>query len=173
MSEIWDPEIDFLFKSNKGTSFNELKNIASGGEISRIMLSIKSILSKYRKLSAIIFDEIDTGISGSVSSKVGELMKFMAQNMQVMVITHTAQVASKGDFHFKVFKREHNDKIVTDIKSLSDKDRVNEIAEMLSFCYIFTYFMLENPIEITSWWLQMVNSQIEVSTILYYNLILL
>ncbi len=121
-----------LFKSNKGSLYSELKDIASGGEISRIMLSIKSILSKYTKLASIIFDEIDTGISGSVSSKVGELMKFMAQNMQVIVITHTAQVASKGDFHFKVFKREHNDKIITDIKFLSDKDRVNEIAEMLS-----------------------------------------
>tara|TARA_X000000950_G_scaffold16146_1_gene17581 strand:+ start:650 stop:2302 length:1653 start_codon:yes stop_codon:yes gene_type:complete len=122
----------FLFKSNKGTIFRELKDIASGGEISRIMLSIKSILSKYTKLASIIFDEIDTGISGSVSSKVGELMKYMSQNMQVIVITHTAQVASKGDFHFKVFKREHNDKVITDIKLLSDKDRVNEIAEMLS-----------------------------------------
>ena len=121
-----------LFKSNKGSLYSELKDIASGGEISRIMLSIKSILSKYTKLASIIFDEIDTGISGSVSSKVGELMKFMAQNMQVIVITHTAQVASKGDFHFKVFKREHNDKIITDIKVLSDKERVNEIAEMLS-----------------------------------------
>ena len=121
-----------LFKSNKGSIYNELKDIASGGEISRIMLSIKSILSKYTKLATIIFDEIDTGISGSVSSKVGELMKFMAKNMQVIVITHTAQVASKGDFHFKVFKREQNDKVITDINLLSDRERVNEIAEMLS-----------------------------------------
>ena len=122
----------FLFKSNKGSIYSELKDIASGGEISRIMLSIKSILSKYTKLATIIFDEIDTGISGSVSSKVGELMKFMANNMQVIVITHTAQVASKGDFHFKVFKREQNDKVITDIDLLSDRERVNEIAEMLS-----------------------------------------
>ncbi len=121
-----------LFKSNKGSMYSELKDIASGGEISRIMLSIKSILSKYTKLATIIFDEIDTGISGSVSSKVGELMKFMSKNMQVIVITHTAQVASKGDFHFKVFKREQNDKVITDINLLSDRERVNEIAEMLS-----------------------------------------
>ena len=121
-----------LFKSNKGSTYSELKDIASGGEISRIMLSIKSILSKYTKLATIIFDEIDTGISGSVSSKVGELMKFMAKSMQVIVITHTAQVASKGDFHFKVFKREQNDKVITDIDLLSDRERVNEIAEMLS-----------------------------------------
>jgi len=121
-----------LFKSNKGSIYNDLRDVASGGEISRIMLSIKSILSKYTKLASIIFDEIDTGISGTVSSKVGELMKFMSQNMQVIVITHTAQVASKGNFHFKVFKREHNDKVITDIKILSDKERVNEIAEMLS-----------------------------------------
>ena len=109
-----------------------MKDIASGGEISRIMLSVKSILSKYTQLASIVFDEIDTGISGSVSSKVGELMKHMSENMQVIVITHTAQVASKGDFHFKVFKREQNDKVITDIKLLSDKERVNEIAEMLS-----------------------------------------
>ncbi|MAS16715.1 MAG: DNA repair protein RecN [Flavobacteriaceae bacterium] len=124
--------IDFLFKSNKGTSFNELKNIASGGEISRIMLSIKSILSKYRKLSAIIFDEIDTGVSGIVSSKVANLMYNMSKNMQVLTITHIPQVASKGDNHFKVFKHEDESRTVTNIKLLNKSDRVDEIAEMLS-----------------------------------------
>ena len=122
----------FLFKSNNESIYSELKDIASGGEISRVMLSIKSILSKFTKLSSIIFDEIDTGISGSVSSKVAELMKYMSHKMQVIVITHTPQVASKGDFHYKVFKREENNKIITDVKLLSDKERVNEIAEMLS-----------------------------------------
>lgn len=122
----------FLFRSVKGNHYNELKEIASGGEISRVMLSIKSILSNFTKLSSIIFDEIDTGISGSVSSKVAELMKYMSDKMQVIVITHTPQVASKGDFHFKVYKREENNKVVTDVKLLSDKERVNEIAEMLS-----------------------------------------
>ena len=124
--------IDLLFKSNKGTSFNELKNIASGGEISRIMLSIKSILSKYRKLSAIIFDEIDTGVSGIVSSKVANLMYNMSKNMQVLTITHIPQVASKGDSHFKVFKHEDETRTVTNIKLLNKSDRVDEIAEMLS-----------------------------------------
>jgi len=124
--------IDLLFKSNKGTSFNELKNIASGGEISRIMLSIKSILSKYRKLSAIIFDEIDTGVSGIVSSKVANLMYNMSKNMQVLTITHIPQVASKGDSHFKVFKHEDESRTVTNIKLLNKSDRVDEIAEMLS-----------------------------------------
>ena len=124
--------IDLLFKSNKGTSFNELKNIASGGEISRIMLSIKSILSKYRKLSAIIFDEIDTGVSGNVSSKVANLMYNMSKNMQVLTITHIPQVASKGDSHFKVFKHEDESRTVTNIKLLNKSDRVDEIAEMLS-----------------------------------------
>ena len=122
----------FLFRSVKGNHYNELKEIASGGEISRVMLSIKSILSNFTKLSSIIFDEIDTGISGSVSSKVAELMKYMSDKMQVIVITHTPQVASKGDFHFKVYKREENNKVITDVKLLSDKERVNEIAEMLS-----------------------------------------
>ena len=124
--------IDLLFKSNKGTSFNELKNIASGGEISRIMLSIKSILSKYKKLSAIIFDEIDTGVSGIVSSKVANLMYNMSKNMQVLTITHLPQVASKGDSHFKVFKNEDESRTVTNIKLLNKSDRVDEIAEMLS-----------------------------------------
>ena len=122
----------FLFKSNAGALYSELKDIASGGEMSRVMLSIKSILSSFTQLSSIIFDEIDTGISGSVSSKVAELMKHMSRKMQVIVITHTPQVASKGDFHYKVFKREDNNKIITDVKFLSDKERVNEIAEMLS-----------------------------------------
>ena len=122
----------FLFRSVKGNHYNELKEIASGGEISRVMLSIKSILSNFTKLSSIVFDEIDTGISGSVSSKVAELMKYMSDKMQVIVITHTPQVASKGDFHFKVYKREENNKVITDVKLLSDKERVNEIAEMLS-----------------------------------------
>ena len=125
-------ECKFLFRSVKGNHYNELKEIASGGEISRVMLSIKSILSNFTKLSSIIFDEIDTGISGSVSSKVAELMKYMSDKMQVIVITHTPQVASKGDFHFKVYKREENNKVITDVKLLSDKERVNEIAEMLS-----------------------------------------
>ena len=122
----------FLLKSNKGDKYSDLRNIASGGEVSRIMLSIKSILSSYSKLSTIIFDEIDTGISGSVSSKVADLMDQMSKNMQVIVITHTPQVASKGDFHYKVFKKEVKNKIITDIKLLEDKERVKEIAEMLS-----------------------------------------
>ena len=122
----------FLLKSNKGDKYSDLRDIASGGEVSRIMLSIKSILSSYIKLSTIIFDEIDTGISGSVSSKVADLMGQMSKNMQVIVITHTPQVASKGDFHYKVFKKEVGNKIITDIKLLEDNERVKEIAEMLS-----------------------------------------
>ena len=124
--------IEFFFKGNKGTNYNELKNIASGGEVSRIMLSIKSILSKYKKLSAIIFDEIDTGVSGIVSSKVANLMYNMSRNMQVLTITHLPQVASKGDNHFKVFKYEDRNRTITDIKLLNKSDRINEIAEMLS-----------------------------------------
>jgi DNA repair protein RecN (Recombination protein N) len=124
--------IEFLFKGNKGTNYNELKNIASRGEVSRIMLSIKSILSKYKKLSAIIFDEIDTGVSGIVSSKVANLMYNMSRNMQVLTITHLPQVASKGDNHFKVFKYEDQNRTITDIKLLNKSERINEIAEMLS-----------------------------------------
>ena len=122
----------FLLKSSKNNEYSDIREIASGGEISRVMLAIKSIISNHTKLSSIIFDEIDTGISGSISSKVGDLMYKMSKKMQVIVITHTAQVASKGDFHFKVFKKEFNNRVVTDVKILNDKERVNEIAEMLS-----------------------------------------
>ena len=103
-----------------------------GSDFQKIEHNLLIFFVIIKKLSAIIFDEIDTGISGSVSSKVAELMKYMSSKMQVIVITHTPQVASKGDFHYKVFKREENNKIITDVKLLSDKERVNEIAEMLS-----------------------------------------
>ena len=98
--------LSFLFSANKGGNFNELKKAASGGELSRIMLAIKAILSKYKHLPTIMFDEIDTGVSGDVAHKMGMLMQYMSENMQVFSITHLSQIASKGSSHFKVYKED-------------------------------------------------------------------
>ncbi|MBV1888137.1 MAG: DNA repair protein RecN, partial [Urechidicola sp.] len=125
-------ELELLFSANKGASFGELKKIASGGELSRIMLSIKSILANYTKLPTIIFDEIDTGVSGEISNKMADIMKQMSTNMQVMSITHLPQIAAKGMHHFKVYKSEEDGHIATKLRILSNAERVNEIATMLS-----------------------------------------
>ncbi len=123
--------LEFLISSNKGLTFESLKKVASGGEMSRIMLAVKSILSKYTKLPAIIFDEIDTGVSGEVSNKIAALMQKMSANMQVLTITHLPQIAAKGDQHYKVFKEEKNNIIHSNIKLLNDNERIVELAEML------------------------------------------
>ncbi len=123
--------LEFLISANKGLSFESLKKAASGGEISRIMLSIKSIMSKYTKLPAIIFDEIDTGVSGEVSNKIARLMQEMSLNMQVISITHLPQIAAKGNHHYKVFKEEIKGKISSNIKLLDENERIVELAEML------------------------------------------
>jgi DNA repair protein RecN (Recombination protein N) len=123
--------LSFLFSANKGGNFNELKKAASGGELSRIMLAIKAILSKYKHLPTIMFDEIDTGVSGDVAHKMGMLMQYMSENMQVFSITHLSQIASKGSSHFKVYKEDVNGKTKSNLKHLSYQERVNEIAEMI------------------------------------------
>lgn len=123
--------LEFLISANKGASFESLKKVASGGEISRIMLSIKSILSKYTKLPAIIFDEIDTGVSGEVSNKIAHLMQEMSMNMQVISITHLPQIAAKGNQHYKVFKEDVKGRISSNIRRLGENERIVELAEML------------------------------------------
>jgi DNA repair protein RecN (Recombination protein N) len=125
-------ELKLLISANKGVKFGELKKIASAGELSRIMLSVKTILSKYLKLPTIIFDEIDAGVSGDISQKMAEIMLQMSKNMQVIAITHIPQIAAKGQQHYKVFKEDVSNNIVTQLKELSPRDRVHEIAEMLS-----------------------------------------
>jgi DNA repair protein RecN (Recombination protein N) len=124
-------ELKMLISANKGLHFGELKKVASGGELSRIMFSIKSILSEYLNLPTIIFDEIDTGISGEIAQKMAKMMREMANNMQVITITHLPQIASVGKTHYKVFKQDVDNDIVTQLKKLSDNERVIEIAEML------------------------------------------
>ncbi|MDX8554019.1 DNA repair protein RecN [Tenacibaculum sp. 1B UA] len=124
--------LQFLFSANKGGNFGELKKVASGGELSRIMLSIKKILSENIQLPTIIFDEIDTGVSGEVSNKIAKIMQDMSTHMQVITITHLPQIASKGVQHYKVFKGEEKGVTTSNLKLLSDDERIREIAEMLS-----------------------------------------
>ena len=125
-------ELEFLFSANKGGSFGELKKVASGGELSRIMLSVKKVLSENTQLPTIIFDEIDTGVSGEVSNKIAAIMQQMSKNMQVISITHLPQIASKGENHYKVFKKEISGITTTSLKHLTMEERIVEIAEMLS-----------------------------------------
>lgn len=125
-------EIQFLFAANKGSDFGVLKKVASGGELSRIMLAVKSILAKYSKLPSIIFDEIDTGVSGEIANKMGDIMKSMSKDMQVFAITHLPQIAAKGNQHFKVYKTVANDQTNSELKILSQQERIDEIAQMLS-----------------------------------------
>ena len=124
--------IQFLFSANKGTDFGLLKKVASGGEMSRIMLAVKSILTQYSKLPTIIFDEIDTGVSGEIANKMADIMNTMSSTMQVFAITHLPQIAAKGNQHYKVFKTTMGENTVSELKLLTDDERVNEIAEMLS-----------------------------------------
>ena len=124
--------LEFLFSANKGGNFGELKKVASGGELSRIMLSVKKVLSENTQLPTIIFDEIDTGVSGEVSNKIAAIMGQMGNNMQVIAITHLPQIAAKGSNHYKVYKEEINGVTTTNLKQLSAEERIKEIAEMLS-----------------------------------------
>ncbi|MGV3458938.1 MAG: DNA repair protein RecN [Flavobacterium sp.] len=124
--------LELLFSANKGTGFGLLKKVASGGEMSRIMLAVKAVLARYSNLPTIIFDEIDTGVSGEIANKMAGIMKEMSANMQVLAITHLPQIAAKGDQHYKVEKTTSGDTTVSELKLLTDSERVQEIAQMLS-----------------------------------------
>lgn len=124
--------IEFLFQANKGGELREISKVASGGEFSRLMLAIKSITSKMKSLPTIIFDEIDTGVSGDVANKMGEIMRGMGKSMQVFAITHLPQVAVKGNSQYKVFKTVSKNITSTQVKKLSEHERIEEIAKMLS-----------------------------------------
>jgi DNA repair protein RecN (Recombination protein N) len=125
-------DIQFLFSANKGTDFGLLKKVASGGEMSRIMLAVKAILAQYSKLPTLIFDEIDTGVSGEIAIRMGEIMKEMSQTMQIFAITHLPQIAAKGNAHFKVFKSTVGEDTQSELQLLNEEERVIEIAQMLS-----------------------------------------
>lgn len=124
--------VDFRFTANKGQEPQPVGKVASGGELSRLMLAIKSLIAKTSALPTIIFDEIDTGISGEVALKVADIMDRLADHMQVMAITHLPQIAAKGKAHFKVYKEESAEKTATNIIQLTPKERVLELAQMLS-----------------------------------------
>jgi DNA repair protein RecN (Recombination protein N) len=124
--------VQFLFSANKGFAPQEIRLVASGGELSRLMLCIKSLLADYTELPTMIFDEIDTGISGEVAKRVGEIMKKLCDKHQIIAITHLPQMATAGDTHFYIYKETKSDKTRTRIKELKGEDRVVEIAKMLS-----------------------------------------
>ena len=124
-------ELSFLFSANKGRDFGTLKKVASGGELSRIMLAVKAIMAEHTALPTIMFDEIDTGVSGEISQKMGDIMKTMSKNRQVFAITHLPQIAAKGNYHFKVFKEDKNGKTTTHLKLLTEEERITELSEML------------------------------------------
>lgn len=125
-------KVNFLFSSNKGHEADLVAKIASGGELSRLVLSLKSLLSANKSLPTVIFDEIDTGVSGDIASKVGQIMKHMAENMQVIAITHLHQIAAKANWHFKVYKKEVDNITLSDIRQLNNNERLNELALMIS-----------------------------------------
>lgn len=124
--------MEFLCSFNKNGRLQPLADVASGGEVSRMMLSLKAILAGKMNLPTIIFDEVDTGVSGEIADKMGAMMRDMGNDMQVLVITHLPQVAAKGNAHFKVYKRDDESRTFTNVKRLTEEERVKEIASMLS-----------------------------------------
>ena len=124
-------QIEFLFDANKSNRFEPIRKVASGGELSRLMLCIKSLVAEKVDLATLIFDEIDTGISGEAAKQVGRIMKDLSKNRQIICITHQPQIAGKADAHFYVYKEEQSGSIKTNLRLLSKEERINKIAQML------------------------------------------
>ena len=124
-------QIEFLFDANKSNRFETIRKVASGGELSRLMLCIKSLVAEKVDLATLIFDEIDTGISGEAAKQVGRIMKGLSKNRQIICITHQPQIAGKADAHFYVYKEEQSGSIKTNLRLLSNEERINKIAQML------------------------------------------
>jgi DNA repair protein RecN (Recombination protein N) len=125
-------KIDFLFSANRQVPPEELSRVASGGELSRVMLCLKSTLASSSGLPAIVFDEIDSGVSGEVASMVGTILADMGKAMQVINITHLPQVASKGKVHYHVYKEESDHSTITRVRLLNNDERLTEVARLLS-----------------------------------------
>ena len=125
-------EIEFMITTNKGEDFKSLIKTASGGEMSRIMLAIKTVLSDVDEVPALIFDEIDTGISGKAGNAVGEKLKTISKNHQVIIVTHLASIAAKGDSNYYIYKEVEGDKTKTRIKNLNEQEVIEEIARIAS-----------------------------------------
>ena len=130
--DFGNTSVSFLFSANKGSPLLELSKVASGGELSRLMLVLKYISARISDLDTLVFNEIDTGVSGEIASLMGAMMQEMSQNNQLIAISHLPQIASKGDFHLKVIKSVVGEKTVSDVISLSYDQRVDEIARLLS-----------------------------------------
>jgi DNA repair protein RecN (Recombination protein N) len=118
--------------ANAGEDLRPIAKIASGGELARIMLALKNVLAEQESIATLVFDEVDTGVSGDIANKMGDIMHELGTKMQVMAITHLPQIASKGNAHYYVFKKEENDRTITQIKQMDTEERVIEIARMLS-----------------------------------------
>jgi len=131
-TENGNDQVQFLFSANKNRAPQPVTEIASGGEVSRLMLSIKSLVAHKADLPTIIFDEIDTGVSGEIAHRMGEIMRTMSADMQVITITHLPQIAGKGTQHYSVFKDDTGLQTQTHIRSLNDEERLVELAQMLS-----------------------------------------
>jgi DNA repair protein RecN (Recombination protein N) len=125
-------QVKFMFSANKGMALNPLSKVASGGELSRLMLTLKAMLAEKKQLPSIIFDEIDSGVSGDVADKIGNILSGMGKNMQVITITHLPQIASKGAHHLFVYKMDDSERTASFIRELKKEERVTEIAKMLS-----------------------------------------
>ena len=121
-----------MFSANKSQELQEIAKVASGGEMSRFMLAVKTLITDTKSLPTIIFDEIDSGVSGEIAVKMGLILSQMAKTVQVLNITHLPQIAAKGKHHYKVFKFDQDDKTFTSIRKLNDQERIEEIAQMLS-----------------------------------------
>lgn len=132
LSTLGTDDVRFMFSANKGKDLREVEKVASGGELSRLMLVIKALVAKLTDMPTIIFDEIDTGVSGQVAGQVAELVLKISSSMQVIMITHLPQIASRGNTHFMVYKEDQKNKTVTRIRQLSPEERVEEIARMIS-----------------------------------------
>lgn len=133
LSSTGEDIINFLFSANKNGSLQDIASVASGGEIARVMLSIKAMIAGVVKLPTIIFDEIDTGVSGEIADRMADMMQDMGgQNRQVISITHLPQIAARGSSHFKVYKEDNEHETISNIKRLNEKERIEEIAHMLS-----------------------------------------
>jgi DNA repair protein RecN (Recombination protein N) len=125
-------QIEFLFDANRSNRFEPIRKVASGGELSRLMLCIKSLVAESIDLPTLIFDEIDTGISGEAAKQVGIIMQEMAAQRQIICITHQPQIAGKANAHYFVYKEQKGEQIKTNIKLLTNDERINAIAQMLS-----------------------------------------
>jgi DNA repair protein RecN (Recombination protein N) len=125
-------EVNFMFSANKNQELQEITKVASGGEMSRLMLAIKTLITDARSLPTIIFDEIDSGVSGEIAVKMGQILEQMSKTVQVLNITHLPQIAARGKHHYKVFKFDENEQTFTSIRKLTEQERIEEIAEMLS-----------------------------------------